>query len=142
MVGGREEGKAGGQEGERKVLGAIIERLDNDPALCATYCTVVEGEGWHRGVVGIAASRVVERYGRPALVISTENGEAHGSGRSIRGFHLLDAVETCCDLFTKYGGHAHAFGLSLPSNPVADLRQRLHSYAPERRPQAHFPPTL
>ncbi len=130
------------QDAERKVLAAIIERLDNDPALCATYCTVVEGEGWHRGVVGIAASRVVERYGRPALVISTENGEAHGSGRSIRGFHLLDAVETCSDLFTKYGGHAHACGFSLPSNRVAELRQRLDSYARERLTEADFEPTL
>jgi single-stranded-DNA-specific exonuclease len=85
---------------------------------------------------------VVERYGRPALVISTENGEAHGSGRSIRGFHLLDAVETCGDLFTKYGGHAHACGFSLPSNRVAELRQRLDSYARERLTEADFEPTL
>src|SRR5450432_1046149 len=130
------------QDAERKVLAAIIERLENDAALCATYCTVVEGEGWHRGVVGIAASRVVERYGRPALVISTENGEAHGSGRSIRGFHLLNAVETCADLFTKYGGHSHACGFSLPTSRIAELRQRLDAYARERLTEADFEPTL
>src|SRR5882762_6131049 len=130
------------QDAERKVLAAIIERMDGDPGLRATYCTVVEGEGWHRGVVGIAASRVVERYGRPALVISTQDGEAHGSGRSIRGFHLLNAIETCAELFTKYGGHAHACGFSLPSNRVAELRQRLDSYARERLTEADFEPTL
>jgi len=130
------------QEAERQVLAAIIERVDNDPALRATYCTVVEGEGWHRGVVGIAASRVVERYGRPALVISTENGEAHGSGRSIRGFHLLNAIETCAELFTKFGGHAHACGFSLPADRVPELRQRLDIYARERLTEADFEPTL
>ena len=130
------------QEAERKVLAAIIERVDNDPALRATYCTVVEGEGWHRGVVGIAASRVVERYGRPALVISTENGEAHGSGRSIRGFHLLNAIESCAELFTRHGGHAHACGFSLPADRVPELRQRLDAYARERLTEADFEPTL
>ena len=130
------------QEAERQVLAAIIESMETDPALRATYCTVVEGEGWHRGVVGIAASRVVERYGRPALVISTENGEAHGSGRSIRGFHLLNAMEACAELFTKYGGHAHACGFSLPAERVPDLRRRLDAYARERLTEADFEPTL
>jgi single-stranded-DNA-specific exonuclease len=130
------------QDAERKVVAAIIERLDGDPALRATYCTVVEGEGWHRGVVGIAASRVLERYGRPTLVISTDNGEAHGSGRSIRGFHLLNAVETCADLFTKFGGHSHACGFSLPSERIPELRQRLDAYARERLTETDFEPTL
>jgi single-stranded-DNA-specific exonuclease len=130
------------QEAERLVLAAIIERMEAESALRADYVTVVEGEGWHRGVVGIAASRVVERYGRPALVISTENGEAHGSGRSIRGFHLLDAVESCAELFTKFGGHAHACGFSLPADRVAELRRRLDVYARERLTEADFEPTL
>ena len=130
------------QEAERQVLAAIIERMEQDPELRASYCTVVEGEDWHRGVVGIAASRVVERYGRPALVISTKNGEAHGSGRSIRGFHLLNAIDTCAGLFTKYGGHAHACGFSLPAGRIAELRQRLDVYARERLTEADFEPTL
>jgi single-stranded-DNA-specific exonuclease len=130
------------QEAERQVLAAIIERMEQDPELRATYCTVVEGEGWHRGVVGIAASRVVERYGRPALVISTENGEAHGSGRSIRGFHLLNAIETCADLFAKYGGHSHACGFSLPAERVPELRHRLDAYARLHLTEADFEPAL
>jgi single-stranded-DNA-specific exonuclease len=84
----------------------------------------------------------VERYGRPALVISTENGEAHGSGRSIRGFHLLNAIETCAELFTKYGGHAHACGFSLRADRIPELRQRLDAYARERLTEADFQPTL
>ena len=76
------------QEEERRILRAVEERISGDPALCEAYCIVVDGEGWHRGVIGIAATRVVERYHRPALVISREGEEAFGSGRSIRPFHL------------------------------------------------------
>ncbi len=70
----------------------------------------MDGEGWHRGVIGITATRVVERYGRPTIVISREGEEAHGSGRSIRPFHLLNALESCSHLFTRFGGHSHAVG--------------------------------
>ena len=77
-------------------------RLKDDPALGEVGCIVLDGEDWHRGVIGILASRVVEQTGRPALVITHENGEAHGSGRSIPGFHLLEAIESCHELFTRY----------------------------------------
>jgi single-stranded-DNA-specific exonuclease len=97
-------------------------------------CLVIDGDGWHRGVLGILASRVVERTGRPALVISHENGnheagEAHGSGRSIPGFHLLEALESCHDVFVRFGGHAHAVGFSLTSARVPELRDRLQQHA-------------
>ena len=88
---------------------------------------------WHRGVVGILASRVVDRTGRPALVLTHEDGEAHGSGRSIAGFHLLDALtavhaETATPLFSRFGGHAHAAGFALPSERVPELRLRLQRH--------------
>jgi single-stranded-DNA-specific exonuclease len=92
-------------------------------------CLVIDGDGWHRGVLGILASRVVERTGRPALVLSHENGEAHGSGRSIPGFHLLEALESCHDVFVRFGGHAHAVGFSLTSERVSELRERLQQHA-------------
>src|SRR5580692_8071820 len=109
------------QEEERRILRSIEERVSGDPALCEAYCIVVDGEGWHRGVIGIAATRVVERYHRPALVISRDGEEAHGSGRSIRPFHLLEAVESSSNLFTRYGGHSHACGFAMPSANVARL---------------------
>jgi single-stranded-DNA-specific exonuclease len=90
---------------------------------------VFDGEGWHRGVVGIVASRVVEKTGRPALVIAREGEEAHGSGRSISAFHLLDALESCHELFTRFGGHEHAVGFALPSKDVPMLKQCLNVYA-------------
>jgi single-stranded-DNA-specific exonuclease len=95
-------------------------------------CLVIDGDGWHRGVLGILASRVVERTGRPALVLSHEDGEAHGSGRSIRGFHLLEALESCHDVFVRFGGHAHAVGFSLTSARVPELRERLQQHATTR----------
>src|ERR1700751_2544062 len=130
------------QEEERRILQAITERFEQEPELCNAYCVVVDGEGWHRGVIGITATRVVERYGRPALVLSHDGGEAHGSGRSIRAFHLLDALESCHELFTRYGGHSHAVGFSLPSDRVPQLRAHLDQYARQRLTPADFEPLL
>lgn len=95
---------------------------------------MLDGAGWHRGVIGILASRVVERMGRPALVIAHDDGKAHGSGRSIAGFHLLDAITAAHThedggVFDRFGGHAYAVGFSLPSASVPLLRSRLAAYA-------------
>ena len=130
------------QEEERKILESIQSRLDEDPTLKDAYCLVIDGDGWHRGVIGITATRVVERYGRPALVISRDGDEAHGSGRSIAPFHLLNALESCRDLFTRYGGHSHAVGFSLQSSRVAELKTQLDVYARERLTLADFEPAL
>ena len=99
---------------------------------------VIDGDGWHRGVIGITATRVVEHYGRPALVVSRDGDEAHGSGRSIPAFHLLNALESCGSLFTRYGGHAHAVGLSLPSDQVPALHAHLDAYARARLSSTDF----
>jgi single-stranded-DNA-specific exonuclease len=130
------------QDEERRILRSIDERISGDPALCEAFCIVVDGEGWHRGVIGIAATRVVERYHRPALVISREGVEAFGSGRSIRAFHLLEAVESSHNLFTRYGGHSHACGFAMPSGNVAQLRVELDAFARTRLTLADFDPVL
>jgi len=130
------------QEEERRILDSIERRLVDEPALHEAYCAVIDGEAWHRGVIGITASRIVERYTRPTLVISREGEEAHGSGRSIPAFHLLNALESCHDLFSRYGGHAHAVGFALPSNNVQKLRERLDTYARARLTLADFEPQL
>jgi single-stranded-DNA-specific exonuclease len=130
------------QEEERRILQAITDRFEQQPELCNAYCVVVDGDGWHRGVIGITATRMVEKYGRPTLVLSHDGGEAHGSGRSIRSFHLLDALESCHELFTRYGGHSHAVGFSLPSDRVPQLRAHLDQYARQRLTPADFEPLL
>jgi len=128
------------QQEERQILESIQSRFEQEPALHDAFCVVIDGEGWHRGVIGITATRVVERYGRPALVISRDGDgeEAHGSGRSIPAFHLLDALESCAGLFTRFGGHAHAAGFSLKSERIPELRAHLDAYARERLTPADF----
>jgi len=120
------------RETEARALAAIEDRLATDPEFAAARMVVVDGDGWHRGVIGILASRVVERTAKPALVISVEDGVAHGSGRSVDQFHLLSAIETCADLFTRFGGHAFAVGFALPAEAVPELKRRLADCAAER----------
>jgi single-stranded-DNA-specific exonuclease len=129
------------QQSEQQIVQALEARLQ-EPEFADARCIVLDGEGWHRGVIGIAATRVVERMCRPALVISRENGEGHGSGRSIPAFHLLAALESCHELFTRFGGHSHAVGFSLPSDRITDLRNRLDLYARERLTPEDMVPVL
>ena len=130
------------QDEERRILDRVEERFRGAPDMADAYCIVVDGDGWHRGVIGIAATRVVEKFGRPALVLSNEDGEAYGSGRSISAFHLLDALESCREMFTRFGGHAHAVGFSLPCDRVPQLRAALDQYARARLTPADFVPIL
>lgn len=113
---------------EAAMLAEVTARLD-EPCFRDVRCIVMDGDNWHRGVIGILASRIVEQTGKPAIVISREDGEAYGSGRSISTFHLLEAIESCLEIFTRFGGHAHAVGFSLPSDRVDELRSRLADYS-------------
>ena len=130
------------QEEERRILDAIEQRLTDETALRDSYCMVIDGEGWHRGVIGITATRIVERYGRPTLIVSRDGDDAHGSGRSIPAFHLLNALETCAPLFSRFGGHAYAVGFSIPSSRIAELRSQLDSHARACLSPSDFEPTL
>jgi single-stranded-DNA-specific exonuclease len=130
------------QAEEARIVEEICRTLDDSPERREAYCIVVDGEGWHRGVIGIAATRVVERYCRPALVISRLGDEAHGSGRSIPAFHLLNGLESCQELFSRYGGHAHAVGFALPAERVPQLRSAMDAYARTQLTPADFEPIL
>jgi len=130
------------QQEEQRTLDEIQQKIESSPGMKEAYCLVVDGEGWHRGVIGICATRVVERYHRPALVFSCADGEAHGSGRSIGPFHLLEALESCSELFTRFGGHSHAVGCALPVERLPELRSRLDSYARQRLTPEDFVPVL
>jgi single-stranded-DNA-specific exonuclease len=87
------------------------------------------GDGWHRGIIGILASRIVDRTAKPAIVVSVEDGTAYGSGRSIDGFPLLEAIETCADLYTRFGGHAFAVGFAMPAENLPEMERRLCAFA-------------
>ena len=92
---------------------------------------VVAGEGWHRGVIGLAASKIAEKLYRPTIVLSLEDGMGHGSARSISDYHLLNGLDTCSDLFEQYGGHAAAAGMKIKAENIDRLRERLDQHAGE-----------
>jgi single-stranded-DNA-specific exonuclease len=132
------------QNAERQRVEAEIrdacERIAVDEAAAAL---VYYAEGWHRGVLGIVAARMVERLCRPVFVLSlnAEDGLAQGSGRSIRAFHLLEALESMPDLFVRFGGHRHAAGVTLEPARVPEFRERLGAYAAARLSADDFRPT-
>jgi single-stranded-DNA-specific exonuclease len=117
------------REEEARILRNIEHRLATGEDCAAHRMLVLAGEGWHRGIIGILASRVVERTAKPAIVVSIEDGVAYGSGRSIDGFPLLEAIESCAELYTRFGGHAFAAGFALPAERVAEMQQRLYQFA-------------
>ena len=118
---------------ERKVVQqqiidlAVAELADNGKQ--GSHVAVIAGEGWHRGVIGIAASKIAERINRPCVVFSIEGDVAHGSGRSIAAYHLLDGLTSCADLFEKFGGHSHAAGVTIRPERIDQLRERLNQHA-------------
>lgn len=120
------------QTAERAIVHEIFERCVSTPVTDMDAALVFCGEGWHRGVVGIVASRVMQRFHRPAVVMGIENGVAQGSARGVEEFHLLDALESMRELLTKFGGHAHAAGLTLPADSVDVFRERLRLYTAQR----------
>ncbi len=128
------------QKAEAEILKTILEGGAAEGEMGAAL--VFSGEGWHRGVVGIVASRVAERFGRPAFVLGEEDGVARGSGRSAAGFHLLEALEAMRDLFDRFGGHRQAAGVTLAAAKVPEFRERLRAHAAARLTEEDFRPVV
>jgi len=126
------------QQTEAEIAKTIFEQCIQQPVTDEDAALVFAAEGWHRGVVGIVASRVVERFHRPVFVLGIENGLAQGSGRSIPIFHLLEALEAMPDLFSKFGGHRQAAGVTMGADKVEEFRNRMRGYAGERLGPADF----
>ncbi|MFZ5596259.1 MAG: single-stranded-DNA-specific exonuclease RecJ [Bacillota bacterium] len=117
------------QRTESLVLAGAMGMLDACPELAAGRVIVLASSGWHQGVIGIVASRLVDKYYKPVLIITAEGAAGKGSGRSIPGFHLYDALKSCEHLLDSFGGHAQAAGFSLPMENVDALRSALNNYA-------------
>lgn len=127
---------------ESLVLAEAMGMLDAEPDLAEQHVIVLASETWHSGVVGIVASRLVDRYYRPVILIAIEDGEGKGSGRSIPGFHLYESVSRCGDLLTRFGGHAQAVGLSIPADNVDLLRSTLNAYVEKNVDKDTFIPGI
>lgn len=127
------------RETETQIMEQVEAQLAVHPEYLLDRVLVVDGEDWFHGVTGIVASRLVERYGRPCIVISRTGDEAKGSGRSVEGFSLFDAVHSCRDLLQKYGGHPMAAGLSLASEQIPVFRRRINEFAHKIAPKMPAP---
>jgi len=117
------------QQEEADIVVAARKAVETDLEIGSRTVIVVGGEGWHRGVIGIVASKLVDAFHRPAIVISTDGDVAHGSCRSIPSFNMLAALESCADVMTKFGGHKQAAGLTMASDRVRELRARVNDHA-------------
>jgi len=114
---------------DQDILAKAKKSVEADPDIGSRSVLVVAGEGWHRGVIGIVASKLVDAFYRPAIVLSTDGEVAHGSCRSIPGFDMLAALESCAPILSRFGGHKQAAGLQLLSSRVREFRQAVNAYA-------------
>jgi single-stranded-DNA-specific exonuclease len=119
------------QEEEAEILAAAKKIVQTDPDVGARSVLVVGGEGWHRGVIGIVASKLVDAFHRPAIVLSVDGDAAHGSCRSIPRFDMLAALERCAHLFLRFGGHKQAAGLAMEAGRIKELRLAINAVADE-----------
>jgi single-stranded-DNA-specific exonuclease len=117
------------QQEEAAIVMAAKKVVESDPDIGARTVLVVAGEGWHRGVIGIVASKLVDAYHRPAIVLSIDGDTAHGSCRSISSFDMLGGLDACARLLTRYGGHRMAAGLTLEASRIRELRARVNDHA-------------
>lgn len=120
------------QKTETDIFASATSTLASGSELSNDRVIVVDGEGWHQGVIGIVAARITERYGRPSVVISRDGEFAKGSCRSIDGFSIYDAIESVSDCLDHFGGHTLAAGLGLKSSKIAEFRRRINEYAADK----------
>jgi single-stranded-DNA-specific exonuclease len=113
---------------QSRIVEAAMREMQNEGARDGCVA-VIAGEDWHRGVIGLAASKIAERHHLPTIVISLEGETGHGSARSTEAYHLLDGLEACAELFERFGGHARAAGLVIKREHIAELRRRLNDHA-------------
>jgi single-stranded-DNA-specific exonuclease len=117
---------------EQDIVAKARKVIETDPEVGSRSVLVVAGEGWHRGVIGIVASKIVDAFYRPTIVLSIEDGLAHGSCRSIPGFNMLAALESCAPMMLRFGGHKQAAGLQIEAARIKELRQAINEWAEER----------
>lgn len=128
LAGSIDDDNALRQKTEREITAQVC-RLVEERGYRYNRVIVADGENWHSGIIGIVASRICEKYGKPTIILSHTQGKAHGSGRSFAGFHLYNAISACGDCLEKYGGHELAAGVTVSSDRVEEFRRRINEYA-------------
>ena len=118
------------KEVERQIMGEIVKHLNDNPDVLNHRVIVVDGKGWHHGVVGIISSKILDYYGKPNFIITTdENGNSRGSARSLKGFNIFKCLQHCSDVLTKLGGHECAGGFSLKEEDIGRFRKMIYEYS-------------
>ncbi len=117
---------------EQDIVAKARKVIETDPDVGSRTVLVVAGEGWHRGVIGIVASKIVDAFYRPTIVLSIDDGLAHGSCRSIPGFDMLAALESCAPMLLRFGGHKQAAGLQIEAARIKEFRQAINGWGDER----------
>lgn len=127
---------------QEKILNEALLKIEKEVDLDKETCIVLSKRGWHKGVIGIVASKIVEKYHRPTILISIDKGFGYGSGRSISKFHLLGAMNSCKNLFVNYGGHKQAAGMKINEKNIGKFKKRLNRYANKKLSKEDLIPTI
>lgn len=130
------------QEIEKQILDEAIKKVEETVDLKREKIIVLYSENWHPGVIGIVASKITERYSRPSILLSVQDGIGKGSGRSIKGFNLYEAIDYCSDCLIRYGGHEMAAGITIDINSISDFRTRINEYANKKLTEIDLIPFL
>lgn len=130
-------------EAQREIFNRAIEEFESGPErMTQTHVAVIAGDDWHRGVIGLAASKIAEKLNRPCVVISLDGDIGHGSARSIEAYHLFDGLTSCRDLLDKFGGHSHAAGLAIRRERIPEFRRCLNEHAASCLTEEDLEPAL
>lgn len=131
------------RELQQEIFKEVIEKIEKEVDFENDNCIVIAGKGWHRGVIGIVASKIVEEYHRPTILIALgEDGMGHGSGRSIPAFHLLNAMNASSKWIDNHGGHSQAAGLSIKEENIEGLRREINNYSKDKLTKKDLIPVL
>ncbi|MGN0640829.1 MAG: single-stranded-DNA-specific exonuclease RecJ [Oscillospiraceae bacterium] len=122
------------REIEQKITDDIQKQIANDPSILTKRVIFLAGEGWKAGVIGIVCSKIVEKYGKPTIVVAIENGEGRGSCRSVGNFSIYGLLNHCSAYLKKFGGHPLAGGFSVKADEIGEFKQKIEEYA-----AAHYP---
>ena len=130
------------QQTEQKMFAEALEYLENNPAIKEDKVLVIAHENWHHGIVGIVSSKITEKFFKPSILFAVDGNEAKGSGRSISGFNLFEALENTSDILEKFGGHELAAGLSIKTDNIEKFREAINQQTVTDVDQTAIIPTV
>lgn len=130
------------QQTEQKMFKEALEYIEEHPEVKEDKIIVIPHENWHHGIVGIVSSKITEKFYKPSILLAIDGDEAKGSGRSVSGFNLFGALESCSDLLEKFGGHELAAGLTIKSSNIEEFRKKINEYSKDKISESMLVPTV